>query len=245
MQRPLTGRQVVMQAQQAGEGTRMAHSPEWLGRLMEQYKQLPEFVREDLLEGLLVGGGIALPVAMLPNQDAEERAAALLGGITAATLGGAASRRIGAAIGARIHSGALPEGSFGYNLGRVMGREDMLDVMPDIMGTAPKPTIKGRDYGRAIGRAVGDEAFGVAGTIGALAAAQAMDSTPDEQPQPTMGEVVLGTVPGAVIGTAASGLMGGMIDTVGLNRMMMNPDLSSEEMLDGLRRHTVFTRGRT
>lgn len=233
-----------MQAQQAGEPGRMASGPQWLNQMMETYQRLPEFVREDLLEGLLVGGGIALPVATLPNQDAEERAAALLGGIGAATLGGAASRKIGAAIGARLNKDPLPEGSFGYNLGRVMGRKDMLDIVPDITGTAPPPVITGREYGRAVGRAIGDEAFGVAGTIGALAAAQAMDSTPDEQPQPTMGEVVLGTVPGAVIGTAASGLMGGMVDTVGLNRMMMNPDLSSEEMLDGLRRHTVFTRGK-
>ena len=224
---------------------RMANSPQWLQNVVTTYSQLPEFVREDLLEGILVGGGIAIPVAFMGEQDPAERLAAVLGGIGAATLGGAASRRIGAAIGSRLRPDALPQGSFGYNLGRVMGREDMLlDTATDMLGISAAPQITGREYGRAIGRAVGDEVFGVAGTLGALAAAQAMDSTPDETPQPTMGEVAMATIPGAVIGTALSGLTGGMIDTVGLNRAQLSGEepQTMEDLGEFLRRHTVFAK---
>lgn len=200
---------------------------EVLEQVRQVYDRMPEFVREDLLEGLLVGGlGIGLPVALMPNQDANERAAAFLGGVTAATLGGAASRHIGARLGGRLHKDAYEPGSFQYNLGRVMGREDVLmDTMQDLIGTAPAPQITGKEFGRAIGRAVGDEVFGVGGTLAALAAAQAMDTTPDDPKQPTIGEVAWGTVPGAAIGLLASGLTGGMIDTVGMNRAMIEqPD---------------------
>lgn len=217
----------------------MANSPKWVQKLKDTYATLPEFVREDLLEGLLVGGGIALPVALMGQQDPHEQAAAVLGGITAATLGGAAARRIGAKIGSRMHEGELRPGSFGYNLGRVMGREDVLmDTIKDLTGLAPEPRITGAEYGRAIGRAVGDEVFGVAGTLGALAAAQAMDGTKDETPQPTIGEVAWGTIPGAAIGLAASGLTGGMIDTVGLNRAQWSGN--EPETMDELMKYTVF-----
>lgn len=218
---------------------RMANSPEWLQKLKSTYVALPEFVREDLLEGLLVGGGIALPVAMMGQQDPHEQAAAVLGGITAATLGGAAAKRIGARVGAHLHPGELKPGSFGHNLGRVMGREDVLmDTVKDLMGMAPEPRITGAEYGRALGRAVGDEVFGVAGTLGALAAAQAMDSTKDATPQPTIGEVAWGTIPGAAIGLAASGLTGGMIDTVGLNRAQWSGNEPGS--MDELMKYTVF-----
>jgi hypothetical protein len=218
---------------------RMANSPEWVQKMKNAYVALPEFVREDLLEGLLVGGGIALPVAMMGQQDPHEQAAAILGGITAATLGGAASRRIGAKIGGKINPGELQPGSYGYNMGRVMGREDVLvDTLKDITGMAPEPRITGAEFGRAIGRAVGDEAFGIGGTLGALALAQAMDSTPDEKPQPTIGEVAWGTIPGAAIGLAASGLAGGMIDTVGLNRAQMIGN--DPQNMDDLMKYTMF-----
>lgn len=217
----------------------MANSPEWLRKMTSAYSALPEFVREDLLEGLLVGGGIAIPVAMMGQQDPHEQAAAILGGISAATLGGAASRRIGAEIGGRVHSGELKPGSYRYNMGRAMGREDVLmDTLKDMTGMAPEPRITGAEFGRAIGRAVGDEVFGVGGTLGALAAAQAMDGTPDEKPQPTIGEVAWGTIPGAALGLAASGLMGGMIDTVGLNRAQWNDDEINS--MDDLRKYTIF-----
>lgn len=218
---------------------RMANSPEWVRKLKDTYVALPEFAREDLLEGLLVGGGIALPVAMMGQQDPHEQAAAVLGGITAATLGGAAARRIGAGIGARLHEGELKPGSFGYNLGRVMGREDVLmDTMRDLTGLAPEPRITGAEYGRALGRGIGDEVSGVAGTLGALAIAQAMDSTEDAEPQPTIGEVAWGTIPGAAIGLAASGLTGGMIDTVGLNRAQWSGN--EPDTMDDLMRYTIF-----
>ena len=227
---------------------RMASGPEFaqkMQELMTGYAKLPEFIREDLVEGLLVGGGIALPVAMLPNQDAEERAAAILGGIGAATLGGAAARRIGASIGARVNPGALPEGSYGYNLGRAMGRKDaVMDLLGDMLGTAPKPTITGEEFGRALGRTVGDEVFGVAGTIGALAAAQAMDGTPDAQPGPSIGEVALGTIPGAAVGLLASNLLGGSVDVVGLNRELNNWEASGSTDIPDFSKYTVFTRGK-
>lgn len=213
-----------------------ASSPffEQLQGLMDRYQQIPEFLREDVLEGLLVGGGIALPVAMMPNQDAEERAAAILGGIGAATFGGAAARTIGAQIGRRLPGGtkALEPGSFKYNTARMMGRKDMVgDFVADISGMAPPPRLTNEDFGRAAGRMVGDEVFGIGGTIGALALAQQMDSTPDETPGPTIGEVTLATVPGAVLGLAGSGLLGGTVDLVGINRAMTTapdevPDLS-------------------
>lgn len=208
-------------------GQEQLKAQELLEQVRRVYGRMPEFVREDLLEGLLVGGlGVGLPVALMPNQDPHERAAAVLGGLTAATLGGAASRQIGARLGGRLHSGAFEPGSFQFNLGRVMGRKDVvMDTMEDMLGAAATPKITGEEFGRAIGRAVGDEAFGVAGAIGALAAAQAMDGTPDDPRQPTMSEVAMGTVPGAVLGLLASGLTGGLIDTVGMNRAMLeSPD---------------------
>lgn len=218
---------------------RMANSPEWLQKLKDTYVALPEFVRGDLLEGLLVGGGIALPVALMGQQDPQEQAAAILGGIGAATLGGAVARRIGARIGTQLHPGELKQGSYGYNLGRVMGRQDVLmDTVKDLTGMAPEPRITGAEYGRAIGRAVGDEVFGIAGTLGALAAAQAMDTTKDDKPQPTIGEVAWGTIPGAALGVAASGLAGGMIDTVGLNRAQWSGN--EPESMDDLMRYTIF-----
>lgn len=220
---------------------RMASSPQWLRDITEAYSRMPEFVREDLLEGLLVGGGIALPVAMMPNQDAEERAAAILGGIGAATLGGAASRRLGASIGRRVHADELPAGSYGYNLGRAAGRKDVLvDTMTDLLGAAPPPRITGEEFGRAIGRAVGDEVFGIGGTLAALAAAQAMDRTPDAQPQPTLSEVAGGTIPGAVLGLLTSGLASGMVDTVGLNRALTDVDPSGSR--PDWSQYTVFGR---
>lgn len=218
---------------------RMAHSPQWLTKILDAYSKAPEFVREDLVEGLLVGGGIGIPVAMMANQDPHESAAAVLGGITAATLGGALSRKIGAGLGKWIHEGELPQGGYRYNLGRVMGRKDMLlDTLSDMSGVAPVPKITGEEFGRAIGRGVGDEVFGIAGTMGALGLAQAMDGTPDEQPQPGMGQVAAGTIPGAAIGLLSSGLMGGMVDTVGLNRALYGED--AEPTMDLLRRNTVF-----
>lgn len=206
---------------------------------MQRYSELPEFVRDDLLEGILVGGGVAIPVAMMANQDPSEQAAAVLGGIGAATLGGAASKHIGAALGRRLHPGAYEQGGFPANFGRVMGRENAVqDLMSDMFGQAPAPVITGEHFGRALGRAIGDEAFGVAGTIGALAAAQALDSTPDPQPQPTVNEVVMGTVPGAVLGTLASGLAGGLVDLPGLQRSIEAGDTG----LEALRRNSVFRR---
>lgn len=203
----------------------MAASDTFLGKLIRAYNGLPEFVTEDLLEGLLVGGGMALPVAMMPNQDPSEQAAALLGGIGAATLGGAASRHIGAAIGGRIHPGAVREQGFGYNMGRSMGRKNLAkETMADMLGLQAAPTITGEEIGRAAGRMIGDEVFGLAGTIGAVAAAQQMDSTPDEQPQPTIGQIALGTVPGAALGLLGSGLGAGMVDVVGMNRAMFELD---------------------
>lgn len=216
----------------------MARSAQWLQSLADAYAKAPEFVREDLLEGLLVGGGIALPVAMMPNQDPHEQAAALAGGIGAATFGGAASRYIGAGIGGRMHPGNLNPGTYGYNLGRVAGRKNVLDSVSDMLGAEDVPKITGQEFGRAIGRMVGDEAFGVAGTIGALAAAQAMDSTPDEVPGPSISQVALGTIPGAAVGLATSGLTGGMVDMVGLNRAMLEDPSGLD--LDAMRRFTVF-----
>ena len=224
------------------KGMVFAGSRPFMEELMERYKQIPEFVREDVLEGLLVGGGIALPVALMPNQDANERAAALLGGIAAATLGGAAARRIGAEIGGRLHPAQLKEGSFGSNLGRVMGREDLMDPISDMMGTTPAPVITGREYGRALGRAVGDEVFGVGGAIGALALAQAMDATPDPVPQPTMGEVALGVIPGAALGLVSSGLGGGLMDSVGMIRAAEDGTLGNDSS-ELLSRYTVLGEG--
>jgi hypothetical protein len=202
----------------AGGNNEHAGSSQFLEQIVEHYRKMPEFVREDLLEGLLVGGGIALPIALMPNQDTSESAAVLLGGIGAATLGGAASRRIGAAIGRRVHPEALEKGSFGHNLGRIMGREDVIDSLDDMLGKTPVPVITGQEYGRAIGRAVGDEVFGIAGTLGGMALAQSMDSTPDAVPQPTVGQAAWGTIPGAALGLAASGLTGGFMDMVGVHR---------------------------
>ena len=221
---------------------RMASSPGFREKLRDQYLQLPEFLREDLLEGLLVGGGIALPVAMMPNQDPEERVAAVLGGIGAATFGGALSRRLGARIGSALHSGELESGSYAYNLGRNIGQKEAMDAVMDMAGAVPVPKITGAEVGRAVGRAVGDEVFGVAGTIGALGLAQAMDATPDPLPQPTVGEVAAGTVPGAVIGLAASGLLGGAVDLMAINRAANDPDATSASMLEALREGSVFSR---
>ena len=220
----------------------MASSPGFREKLRDQYLQLPEFLREDLLEGLLVGGGIALPVAMMPNQDPEERVAAVLGGIGAATFGGALSRRLGARIGSALHSGELESGSYAYNLGRNIGQKEAMDAVMDMAGAVPVPKITGAEVGRAVGRAVGDEVFGVAGTIGALGLAQAMDATPDPLPQPTVGEVAAGTVPGAVIGLAASGLLGGAVDLMAINRAANDPDATSASMLEALREGSVFSR---
>lgn len=216
---------------------RMASSSQFLEQLqdvMNRIEQVPEFLREDVLEGLLVGGGIALPVAMMPDQDAEERAAAILGGIGAATFGGAAARTIGAQIGKRLPGGAnaLEPGSFRYNTARVMGRKDMaLGMTRDMFGLAETPQLTNEHFGRAVGRMVGDEVFGIGGTIGALALAQQMDNTPDETPGPTLGEVSMATVPGAALGLATSGLLAGAVDLVGLNRASITdpdeiPDLS-------------------
>lgn len=218
--------------------TRFANGAKLLERLAQAYQQAPEFIREDLLEGLLVGGGIGLPVALMPNQDPHESAAALLGGISAATFGGALSRKLGAAAGRSIHKGELAPGSFGYNMGRSLGQEGVFDVVGDMMGVSPVPKITGAEVGRALGRSVGDEVFGVAGTIGALGAAQAMDSTPDEQPQPSMGSVVAGTVPGALFGLATSGLTGGLVDIPGLQRALDDPN--GNVNWDTLRQHSVF-----
>lgn len=215
----------------------MAGSPQWQQAVLDSYARVPEFVRSDLLEGLLVGGGIAIPVAMMPNQDPHEQAAAVLGGIGGATFGGAASKRIGAAMGG---SRPLEPGSYRYNLGRIMGREDMASSLTDMLGMEAVPQITGKEFGRAMGRMVGDEVFGVAGTLGALAAARAMDSTPDETPGPSMGQLVAGTVPGALIGLATSGVAGGMVDMVGLQRAMAErPDQVSMETI---RQHSIFRR---
>jgi hypothetical protein len=216
----------------------MANSPSWQEQLVRRYMELPEFIRDDLLEGILVGGGIALPVALMANQDPHEQAAAILGGITAATLGGAAAKTIGARIGAHLHPGELERGSFQANLGRMMGRKNTIReaIVEDLMGQGPPPTITGEHFGRAIGRAVGDETSGIAGTIGALALAQAMDSTPDPQPQPTLSDVAWGTIPGAAVGLLASNLLGGLIDVPGLNRAVNEGDAS----IDALRQNLAF-----
>jgi hypothetical protein len=224
---------------------RMANAPQWLQRMAQTYASLPEFVREDLVEGLLVGGGIALPVAMLPNQEQHERVATVLGGITAATLGGAASRGIGASIGRRVAPKPLQQGSYGYNIGRVMGRENVFSSMGDMLGSQAVPVITGTEAGRAAGRMIGDEVFGIAGTLGALAAARAMSTSGEEQSKPEIGEIVAGTVPGAAIGLATSGLAGGLIDSVGLQRalmeeMEMGMGSGGVPTMDLLRQHSVF-----
>jgi hypothetical protein len=214
---------------------RMAGSPQWQQAIVDSYGKMPEFVRSDLLEGLLIGSGIAIPVAMMPNQDPHEQAAAILGGIGGATFGGAGSKYIGAALGG---SQPLQPGSYRYNLGRMMGRKEMLSSVTDMLGVEAVPQITGKEFGRAVGRVVGDEVFGVAGTLGALAAAQAMDSTPDEVAGPSTGQLVAGTVPGALLGLATSGVAGGMVDMVGLNRAMAeSPDGFS---MDTIRQHSIF-----
>jgi hypothetical protein len=224
----------------AGSPSMQAQLQAKLQGLHDAYSKVPEFIREDLLEGLLVGGGIAIPVAMMGDQDPNERAAAILGGIGAATFGGAAARRIGARIGAGFGDQALEPGSARYNLARVLGRKDNADVILDMGGIGDVPTLRNEDFGRAVGRAVGDEVFGVAGALGGLAAAQALDSTPDAVPQPTLGEVTLATVPGAAIGTATSGLFGSVVDTVGMNREInTNPDADPWELMQ---RNSIFGR---
>ena len=224
----------------AGSPSMRAQMQAKLQELHDAYSKVPEFIREDLLEGLLVGGGIAVPVALTGEQDFSEQAATVLGGIGAATLGGAAARRIGARIGARYGDQPLEPGTARYNLARILGRKDNADVMLDMSGVGDVPTLRNEDFGRALGRAIGDEAFGVAGAIGGLAAAQALDSTPDAVPQPTLGEVTLATVPGAAIGLATSGLFGSLVDTVGMNREVnTNPDADPWEVMQ---RSSVFGR---
>lgn len=220
--------------------TRKAASPEFnsqMGAMLEElaarYGALPEFIREDLMEGILVGGlGIGLPVAMMPNQDPHEAAAAILGGMTAATLGGAAARSIGARIGARLHPGELAQGGYRYNLGRLMGQKDLLDTVRDMAGTIPVPKITGAEFGRALGRGIGDEVSGIGGTLGAVALAQAMDKTPDEPAGPSLGQIAMGTIPGAVIGMATSGLIGGAYDGVAAGRMVYgNEEFDGEKLM--------------
>ena len=212
-----------------------------LQSIMEQYKKLPEFVREDLMEGLLVGGlGVGLPVALMPNQDPHEQAAAVLGGISAATLGGALARRVGARLGG---TQALEPGTFKYNLARSLGREDLVDAAVDAFTSAQTPTLTGADFGRALGRAIGDEVSAIGGTMGALALAQQVDTTPDDPAGPSMGQVALGTIPGAAIGMALSGLQGGLVDFVGINKeLQQNSPGSMDELKELLRRHSVWKR---
>lgn len=177
---------------------RKAGSLDFAGQLLRTWESLPEFLKDDVPEGLLVGLGTAVPVALMPNQDPEEKAAAVLGGIGGGILFGGAARRIGAIAGKHLHPGDLEPGSWGANIGRAMGREGLTDVAFDALGMEAAPKITGEHLGRAIGRAVGDEVGAIGGTIGALALAQNADRSPDPAPQPSLGEVAMATVPGAV-----------------------------------------------
>lgn len=197
---------------------RKAGSLDFAGQLLRTWESLPEFLKDDVPEGLLVGLGTAVPVALMPNQDPQEKAAAVLGGIGGGILFGGAARRIGAMAGKHLHPGDLEAGSWGANIGRALGREGLTDVAFDALGMEAAPKITGEHLGRAIGRGVGDEVGAIGGTIGALALAQNADRSPDPAPQPTLGEVAMATVPGAAIGLALSGFGAGAIDLAGTTR---------------------------
>lgn len=217
-------------------------------RLLDWWHSMPEFVKDDIPEGITAGLLTAVPVALMPNQDPEERAAAIAGGIGAGILGGAASKRIGAAIGQRIHPDELKPGSMAYGLGDMVGRKDHHEVLFSLaQGKAPAAIpVTGEHTGRALGRLLGEEVSALGGTMGALALAQGMDQTPDPVPGPNAGQQLLGAIPGTALNAGLSVAGTGMLDVSGAMRDLEQRREAGAGMPEGfrewLRSHSAFRR---
>lgn len=187
-------------------------------RLKAEFDKIPEFVREDILEGVLVGSGVALPLMMVNGLSAEEKAAVLAGSIGGGIGIGAAGRRLGAWGGRMMHPDPLPDGA-AHNLGRMMGRKSMADTAMDMLAMDERPVITGEHTGRAIGRMFGDEVGAIGGAVGGLMAARAMNGGQPMAEEPIgVGEVLMGAVPGAAISAGLSVGASGMLDIPGLYR---------------------------